>query len=144
MSERGERAGAARSRSAVVVWMIGGASGSGKSRVAYRLATSLGVPIVEVDDIFEALVAMSLPEQQPVLHFWRTHPEAERMAPAAIVELQVAVADAVLPALEAVVANHLETDMPVVIEGDYLVPAFAARPRFANQGRRPGASGLPG
>jgi hypothetical protein len=47
------------------------------------------VPIVEVDDPVEALLAMATPQQQPVLHYWRTHPEAEHLPPDRIVELQV-------------------------------------------------------
>ncbi|MGH2511561.1 MAG: hypothetical protein ACRDGQ_02615, partial [Candidatus Limnocylindrales bacterium] len=68
--------------------------------------------------------------EQPVLHYWRTHPEAQALAPASVVELQVAVGRALGPAIEALVANHLNTNAPVVIEGDYLLPAFAALPSF--------------
>jgi hypothetical protein len=38
------------------------------------------------------------------------------------VALQIATARALLPAVRAVVDNHVETDTPVVIEGDYLLP----------------------
>ena len=34
-------------------------------------------------------------------------------------------------ALAAVIANHLDTDTPVVIEGDYLVPSLAAATSFS-------------
>ncbi len=115
------------------VWLIGGASGTGKTHVAYPVARALGAPIVEVDDIVEALLCMTTPEQQPVLHFRRTHPEAARYAPEQIVDLQVAVAEALVPALDAVVGNHLETRVPVVIEGDYLLPSFAVRSSYAGQ-----------
>lgn len=32
---------------------------------------------------------MATPQQQPILHYWRTHPEAEHLPPDRIVELQV-------------------------------------------------------
>lgn len=115
------------------VWLIGGASGAGKTSVAYALARDLGVPIVEVDDIVQALLAMTTPDQQPTLHYWRTHPEAAQLPPPAIVEWLIAEAEALGPAIEAVVANHLETGMSVVIEGDYLVPALAARASFGRE-----------
>ena len=118
------------------VWHIGGASGSGKSRVAYPLAHAIGVPLVEVDDVVESLLAMTTPQEQPALHHWRTHPEATDLPAVEIVRLQIALATALLPALEAVVANHLETETPVVIEGDYLLPSFAAQAAF---GRQPAA-----
>ncbi|MFC7644403.1 hypothetical protein ACFQX6_29650 [Streptosporangium lutulentum] len=106
--------------------------------MSYPLARHYGIPIVEVDDLVEALQAMTTPEQQPLLHYWRTHPEAARLAPADIVDLQVAVAEALVPAVEAVVGNHLETDTPVIIEGDYLLPGFAARGSFARLRREAG------
>jgi 2-phosphoglycerate kinase len=112
------------------VLLIGGASGVGKTRLSYPLARRFGVPIVEVDDIVEALQAMTTPEQQPALHYWATHPEAAELPPEGILRLHLDVAEALAPALAAVVANHLETDTPVIVEGDYLVPGFAASDRF--------------
>jgi len=112
------------------VLLIGGASGTGKTSLSSQLAVRLGVPIVEVDDIVEALLAMTTPDQQPALHYWSTHPEAARLPPDGILQLHLAVAESLAPALAAVVANHLETDTQVIIEGDYLVPGFAARDRF--------------
>jgi 2-phosphoglycerate kinase len=73
---------------------------------------------------------MTTPEQQPALHYWATHPEAARLAPAGILRLHLGVAEALVPALAAVVANHLETDTPVIVEGDYLLPGFAASDHF--------------
>jgi hypothetical protein len=34
------------------------------------------------------------------------------------------------PALAAVVANHLETQTPIVLEGDFILPALAAQTDF--------------
>ncbi|EOD63633.1 hypothetical protein H480_36038 [Amycolatopsis vancoresmycina DSM 44592] len=113
--------------------LLGGASGTGKSRVAYPLARRYGVPIVEVDDLVLAVQRMTTPEQQPLLHHWDTHPDAGRLPVSRVVELQAAIAEALQPALEAVIGNHLETDTPVVIEGDYLLPALAAQDSFDGQ-----------
>ncbi|MEU4547483.1 hypothetical protein [Nonomuraea dietziae] len=106
--------------------LIGGASGTGKSQVSYPLARRLASPIVEIDDIVEALQAMTTPEQLPALHYWRANPEAVHLPPERIVEMQISVARALVPAVRAVVANHLETMTPVVVEGDYLLPSTAA------------------
>ena len=110
--------------------LIGGASGVGKTRLSYPLARRFGVPIVEVDDIVEALQAMTTPEQQPALHHWATHPEAHELPPEGILRLHLTVAESLAPALAAVVANHLETDTPVIVEGDYLLPRFAVSASF--------------
>jgi 2-phosphoglycerate kinase len=112
------------------IWLLAGASGTGKTTLAYPLAHRLGVPVVELDDIVEALLAMTTPEAEPLLHYWRTHPEAGELPVEAIVERQIAVAQALAPAVEAVIANHLETGTSVLIEGDYLLPSMTARPAF--------------
>jgi hypothetical protein len=65
---------------------------------------------------------MTTPEQQPMLHYWLTHPEAARFPTDRVVKLQIAFAQALRPAVEAVIGNHVQTDTPVIIEGDYLLP----------------------
>ncbi|MFD9904626.1 hypothetical protein [Streptomyces sp. NPDC059063] len=107
------------------VLVVGGASGMGKTGVSRALARRYGVPVVEVDDIVEALLAVTLPEHLPEVHFWRTHPEAARQAPESVAQRQIAIAQALAPAIEAVVANHVGTDTPVILEGDYVLPAAA-------------------
>lgn len=108
------------------VLLIGGASGTGKTSVSYQLARHFDVGITEIDDFQVILERMTTPEQQPVLHYWRTHPEAMRLPPESIVELTVSVAETMAPAIEAVIQNHLESNTPVLLEGDYLLPATAA------------------
>ncbi len=97
----------------------------GKTGVGRALARRYDVPVVEVDDIVEALLAVTLPEHLPEVHFWRTHPEAARRTPESVVERQIAIAEALAPAIEAVVANHVGTDTPVILEGDYVLPGPA-------------------
>jgi 2-phosphoglycerate kinase len=109
------------------VLLIGGASGVGKTSVSYRLARHFDVGITEVDDLFIALETLTTPEQQPVLHYWRTNPEAANLTAEGIVELHTAVCRALSPAIEAVIANHIEECTPIVLEGDYLLPELLAR-----------------
>ncbi|CAM5237877.1 hypothetical protein SSPIM334S_05985 [Streptomyces spiroverticillatus] len=105
------------------VLVVGGASGMGKTGVSRALARRYGVPVVEVDDLVEALLAVTRPEHLPEIHYWRTHPEAEHEAPESVVVRQIAIAEALAPAVAAVVANHVGTDTPVILEGDYVLPA---------------------
>lgn len=109
------------------VLLLGGASGAGKTSVSYRLASHFGVGITEVDDFQVVLERMTTPEQQPVLHYWRTHPDAVLLPAEQILERQIAVGRTMLPALEAVIANHIQTDTPVVLEGDFLLPELIDR-----------------
>ncbi|GAJ81464.1 hypothetical protein NBRGN_038_01350 [Nocardia brasiliensis NBRC 14402] len=115
------------------VLLLGGASGSGKSQLSYPLARHYRVPLVEVDDLVLAVQAMTTPAQQPMLHYWDTHPDPAGIPVPQVVELQIAFAEALQPALAAVIGNHLESRTPVIIEGDYLLPALAAQTSFAGQ-----------
>jgi 2-phosphoglycerate kinase len=113
------------------VLVIGGASGVGKSSLAYPLARHFDVAISEADDLHQALLASTTPEQLPALHYWRTHPDAELLAPEHILDLHLDVCRTMVPAIAAVIHNHIETRMPVILEGDYMLPAnvLASGPR---------------
>lgn len=113
------------------VLLLGGASAAGKTSLSYRLARHFGVALTEVDDFQVVLECMTTPEQQPVLHFWRTHPAAHTLRPEDIVAQTLAVAEVMLPALAAVVVNHCESHTPVVLEGDYILPAVVTHPSVA-------------
>jgi 2-phosphoglycerate kinase len=112
-------------RRAWTVTVVCGASGVGKSSVAIPLAARYGVPLGETDDIVTALKTITSTDDQPVLHYWDTHPEAMSWSPERIADLHLDVADVLLPALRAVIADHVEFDAPVVLEGDYVVPELA-------------------
>ena len=113
------------------VLLIGGASGTGKTSISYRLAEYFGVGITEVDDFQVILERMTTPEQQPDLHYWRTNPEAITLPAEEIMEHTISVGRAMLPALEAVVANHLSSQTPVILEGDFILPSLAIQSAFA-------------
>jgi 2-phosphoglycerate kinase len=115
------------------VLLLGGPSGVGKTVVGYRLARHFGVGITEVDDFQALLVRMTTADQQPAIHFWRTHPAPEQLSAAEIIEHLLEQSDAMSPGLEAVIANHLESSTPVVLEGDFIAPALAAQASFSGQ-----------
>lgn len=109
------------------VLLLGGASGTGKTRVSYPLARRFTVGITEVDDLYTVLECLTTPAQQPVLHYWRTHPDAAQLPAEQIVELLIAVSRVLAPGITAVIANHLDTQTPLVLEGDFLLPELLAR-----------------
>ncbi len=114
------------------VLLIGGASGVGKTSVSYRLAHHYGVGITEVDDFQVILEHMTTPEQQPVLHYWRTHPEeARRMDEDQKLAYTLSYSRVMAAALELVIANHLESQAPIVLEGDFILPSLAVQPSYA-------------
>lgn len=113
------------------VFLLGGASGVGKTSLSYPLARRLGVGITEVDDFQVVLECMTTPEQQPALHFWRTHPARHTLTPEEIVAQGIAIGNALTPALAAVIVNHVESRTPVVLEGDFILPSLLAHPVVA-------------
>ncbi|HEU4324731.1 MAG TPA: hypothetical protein VFS21_16420 [Roseiflexaceae bacterium] len=114
------------------VLLIGGASGVGKTSISYRLAQHYRIGITEVDDFQVILERMTSPEQYPVLHFWRMHPEeARRMDEDQQLDVMLRYSAVVSDALELVIANHIESRTPIVLEGDFILPALAALPSYA-------------
>jgi 2-phosphoglycerate kinase len=107
------------------VTLVCGAAGVGKSTIAAPLASRYGTPLGEVDDIVTALRAMTTGEQQPLLHYWDTHPQVKAWPPEKVADLHLSVADAVEPGLSAVITDHVASRAPVVFEGDYLLPELA-------------------
>jgi 2-phosphoglycerate kinase len=113
------------------VLLLGGASGVGKTCVSYRLAQHYGVGITEVDDFQVILEGMTTPAQQPVLHYWRTHPdEVGRMDEEQQLAYMLDYSRVMCAAIELVIANHLESRTPIVLEGDFLLPSLAVRPTY--------------
>jgi 2-phosphoglycerate kinase len=110
---------------------LGGASGVGKTSLSYRLARHFAVALTEVDDFQVVLECMTTPEQQPALHFWRTHPAPHTLSLHDIVTNTITVGETLIPALVAVIINHVESHTPVVLEGDYILPALVAHPAIA-------------
>ena len=116
------------------VLLLGGASGVGKSSVSYRLARRYGVSLVEVDDFQVVLERMTTPQEQPVLHYWRTHHEEWRQLDEdGRLAYTQRYAGVMAEALEHVIANHLESGTPLVLEGDFILPALATRATYGDE-----------
>jgi 2-phosphoglycerate kinase len=116
------------------VLLLGGASGVGKTNVSYRLATHYGVGLTEVDDFQVVVERMTDPDHYPVFHYWRTHTrEALAMDEEAQLDFFLRYASALEEVLALVVGNHIETRMPMVLEGDFILPSLAARARYGDE-----------
>jgi 2-phosphoglycerate kinase len=99
-----------------VVVLIGGPSGAGKSTAAAEVARRLGWPWLMVDDLRLALARSGVPV-----------PDADAVgafdAPGGLVDL----AELMTPAIEVVIENHVDQEVPVVIEGDGILPSLFDR-----------------
>ncbi len=108
------------------VLVVAGPSGVGKSSLSYQLSRHLDRPLVEADDIHHALEAVTTTESHPWIHFWEDHPEGDEWSVEEILRCHIEVCRAHSPAFAAVIDNHLHTDRPIVLEGDYLLPELIA------------------
>lgn len=104
------------------VLLIGGASGMGKSKVAYALARFYNVNVIEVDDICQAVEAMSTKEILPAIHYWSTGVNWLDIGVKGNVKWLTDVSKELIPGLTAIVNNHIEANIPVIIEGDFIHP----------------------
>ncbi len=106
------------------VLFIGGASGSGKSSVAYGLARLYNISVIEVDDIYQAVKAMTKKEDLPTIHYWTSGINWKDIGVNGNVNWLTEVSKEMVSGLRAIVNNHLESDIPVIIEGDFIDPEF--------------------
>jgi 2-phosphoglycerate kinase len=100
-----------------LVLLIGGSSGVGKTTVAPEVARRLGAAWLMVDDLRLALERSGLPI-----------PDSTRVEAVDAPDGLVAVGEAVSPAIEVVIENHVDQGIPVVIEGDGILPSILERP----------------
>ncbi|MCY3913846.1 MAG: hypothetical protein OXG43_11465 [Chloroflexi bacterium] len=114
--------------------LIGGHSAAGKTTAAARIGLSLGVPWLMVDDVrlgFQR-AEVTLPtgtealylDQQP--RFWRRTPREH-------CDALIDVGHVMSAPLEAIVENHVDQQIPIVIEGDGLLPSLLARPSMLDR-----------
>lgn len=114
------------------VLLIGGVSGAGKTVVARQLGLQFGVSWLQVDDLRLALQhsGAALPDagDTAALRFFLDTPAVWQRPADQLCDGLIAVGQAMSAAIEIVVANHVGTVAPVVIEGDSIVPALLVRP----------------
>ena len=106
------------------VLFIGGASGMGKSSVAYELARFYKVNVVEADDICQAVEAMTTKALLPAIHYWSSGINWMDIGVSGNVKWLIDVSKELIPAIKAIVDNHIESGVPVIIEGDFIHPEF--------------------
>ncbi len=134
------------------VLLIGGSSGTGKSILARSLSQKWGIPALQVDDfrlLLERVVELALEKTNSSAALWDQlglhglYNVKELYASGnALPELRVdalkATANAMSSALEIVLAHHIATRTPIIIEGDGLLPSLITRRPIANLYPEPG------
>lgn len=119
---------------APIVILIGGSSGTGKTRAATELARRHQASLLLADDLRLALQREIPVSENPALHFFADGADyLSRLKATEIRDGLVGVATVVSHALEIVVAHHLHVKLPIVIEGDGILPSLAAASSFAGR-----------
>lgn len=111
------------------VVLIGGAPRSGKSTVARMLAAKFGYNYLSIDDLGEAIRAVTTKQSHPAFHPMTGYEYKEYYIQLSIEELNAdAIAEhhAIWPALESVIRKHALWAEPAIIEGWSLQPEYVA------------------
>ena len=106
------------------VLFIGGASGTGKSSVAYEIARFYGVNVLEVDDVHLSVETVTTKESFPAIHYWNTGIDWRDIGVDGNINWLIDVSKEMMPVLRVLVNRHLEDKLPIIIEGDFIYPEF--------------------
>ena len=102
------------------VLFIGGASGTGKSSIAYEIARFYSVNVLEVDDIHLSVKTVTTKDCYPTIHAdgvnWKD------IGVDGNVNWLIDVSKEMIPVLKALVNRYLEDKLPIIIEGDFIYP----------------------
>jgi 2-phosphoglycerate kinase len=118
--------------------LIGGISGTGKTTVARQLGLCLGLPWLQVDDLRLSLQwsHATLPHHTDDLYFFLHTPNVWQLPAERLCQALVTIGEILSPALEVVVASHLATAAPIIIEGDGIIPSILTCPDIYEQALR--------
>lgn len=114
------------------ILLLGGASGTGKTRLAKALSANLGIAWVQVDDLRLALqrsnVRMPTDHDTESLYFFERTPDVWSLPAERLRDGLIAAGEAMSAAIEIVIENHIAQNDPAVIEGDGILPSLPERP----------------
>ena len=105
------------------ILLIGGCSGTGKTRLAPFIAHYFNVSLAQTDDYRMALQRITSPDTHPELHYFISSPGIAKegvwkSSPEVLCEALINVNKIVSRALEPVISHHISTGNPIVLEGD--------------------------
>ncbi|CAH1194254.1 hypothetical protein PAECIP111892_01509 [Paenibacillus auburnensis] len=106
------------------VLFIGGASGIGKSSLAYEMARFYGVNVLEVDDVHLSVKTVTTKDHFPAIHYWASGVDWKDIGIDGNVNWLIDVSKEIFPVLRELANRHIEDKLPIIIEGDFIYPEF--------------------
>ncbi|MFP3387177.1 hypothetical protein [Brevibacillus sp. SIMBA_040] len=106
------------------VLFIGGASGIGKSSIAYEIARFYGVNVLEVDDVHLSVKTVTTKEHFPAIHYYDSGINWKDVGVDGNVNWLIDVSKEMGPVLKELANRHIEDKLPIIIEGDFIYPEF--------------------
>lgn len=106
--------------------LLGGTTASGKSTTGRLLSRRLGVPCVSADSVWRAILSTTSAATHPALFQW-PRPEVVPDNPEHLLQVHIAEAEAMTPALEAFINWEMKEGNRFIFQGAWITPEFAAR-----------------
>jgi len=108
------------------LFLLGGATASGKSFSGTEVARRLGVACVSADALWKALMSVTSRESHPAFHHFEPTEEEWRRGPDFLCARHIESAEAQTPALEAFIDWEMKERHRMLLEGAWITPEMAA------------------
>ena len=105
-----------------IILFIGGASGTGKSTLAYELSKHYSINVMEIDDIHQIMKVITTAENYPAIHHWETGVNWMEIGVDGNLNWLKNVSKEMIFGIKAIVDRHIEDNVPIILEGDFINP----------------------
>ena len=109
------------------VLLLGGTTATGKSTSGALVAQRVGIACISADSVWKVLMAATTPETHPGFHYFEPAPEVMAKGAEHLMQLHVAAAQAMTPAIDAFLDWELHERNRFVFQGAWITPELAAR-----------------
>lgn len=110
-----------------IVLLIGGNSSVGKTTISQEISRKFNIVVGQVDDYRVFLQKAVSASAKPSLHFFLSPSAFYHFEPNILCNKLIELGDYMSPMLEAVIERHISTRVPIIIEGDSIMPSLAAK-----------------
>jgi 2-phosphoglycerate kinase len=109
------------------LFLLGGATASGKSRSGTAVARWLGIACISADALWKALMSVTSRESHPAFHYFEPTEEEWQRGPEFLCARHIESAETQAPALDAFIDWEMKEGHRLLIEGAWITPQLAAR-----------------